>query len=103
VCFGAQTNDFSVGRPHSMRVSACQRGGPISAPITESGHHCALDRRRGRADTALPQVVEQGLGLLQVKSVEALGEPAVDWGEQIVGLLAFTLIAQEPRHAHRGA
>ena len=52
---------------------------------------------------SLRQLVEQGLGLFQVQRVKALGEPAVDRSEQIVGLLPFTLIALEPRHAHCGA
>jgi len=49
------------------------------------------------------QLVEQGLGLLQVERVEALGEPPVDRGEKIVGLLPFALITPKPGHAHRRA
>ena len=37
--------------------------------------------------------MEQGLGFLQVQRVETLGEPAIDRGEKIVGLLPFALIA----------
>jgi len=37
--------------------------------------------------------VEQGLGFLQVQRVETLGEPAIDRGEKIVGLLPVALIA----------
>ena len=33
------------------------------------------------------QLVEQGLGLLQIERVEAFGEPAVDRSEQIAGLI----------------
>jgi hypothetical protein len=32
------------------------------------------------------QLIEQSLGLLQVKRVEAFSEPAIDRGEKIVGL-----------------
>ena len=28
------------------------------------------------------QLIEQSLGLLQIERVEALGEPAVDWGDK---------------------
>ena len=47
--------------------------------------------------------VEQRLGLLQIGRIEALGEPAKDWGEQIASLTTLALIAPEPRHAHRRA
>src|SRR6202035_922669 len=46
------------------------------------------------------QRVEQSLGLIQIARVEALGEPAVDWSEQIASLIALPLIAPQPRHAH---
>jgi hypothetical protein len=32
------------------------------------------------------QLCEQGLGLLQIECVKALGEPAVDWSEKLAGL-----------------
>jgi hypothetical protein len=38
------------------------------------------------------QRLEQRLGLLQVSGVKALGEPAVDRCEQVIGLLAFALL-----------
>ncbi len=47
------------------------------------------------------QLVEQGLSLLQVERVEALGEPAIDRSEKIAGLIPLSLIAPEPCHAHR--
>jgi hypothetical protein len=39
-----------------------------------------------------PQLIEQHLSLLQIQRIEALGEPAVDRGEKIVGLLSFAPI-----------
>src|SRR5262249_61165924 len=53
--------------------------------------------------TVSSQLVDQPLGPLQLQIIEALGEPAMNWGEKIVGLLSFTLIAPQPRHAHRRA
>ena len=44
----------------------------------------AVSRLRGSG----VQLVEQGLGLLQIERVEALGEPAVDRREKIAGLAA---------------
>jgi hypothetical protein len=38
-------------------------------------------------------LVEQGLGLFQVERLEAFGEPAVDWREEIAGLPRLALIA----------
>src|SRR5262249_27248971 len=40
---------------------------------------------------------------LQVKRVEAFGEPAIDWSEKIAGLVPFAPIAPQPRHARRRA
>ena len=47
------------------------------------------------------QLIEKSLGLLQVKRVETLGEPAIDRSEKIARLIPLTLIAPQPRHAHR--
>jgi len=56
---------------------------------------------RPRACERSPQLFEQRLGFLQVERVEALGEPAIDRGEKIVGLLSFALIALEPGDTRR--
>ena len=45
------------------------------------------------------ELVEQRFGILEVSGVEALGEPAVDRGEEIVGLSAFALIAPQSGEA----
>ena len=42
---------------------------------------------------SLSQFAEQSLGLVQVESVEALGEPAIDWSEKVAGLVPLALIA----------
>src|SRR5262249_18719575 len=47
------------------------------------------------------QLVEQGLGLLQVERVEAFGEPAVDGGEEITGFGVLASVAPEARKACR--
>ena len=47
------------------------------------------------------QLIEQRLGLLQIERVEAFGEPIIDGGEKIAGLIPPALIAPEPRHARR--
>ena len=42
--------------------------------------------------------MEQGLGLLQIRRIEAFGEPAVDRSEKIAGLIPFALIRKSPDH-----
>src|SRR4051812_36063060 len=45
------------------------------------------------------QLIEQRLGFLQVRCIEAFGEPAIDRTEQVVGLRAPALLAPEPGKA----
>ena len=49
------------------------------------------------------QRVEQRFCVFQVGRIEPLGEPAVDRHEQIAGLSAAALVAEEPDEAHSGA
>jgi hypothetical protein len=49
------------------------------------------------------QLVEQSLGILEVSGVEPFGKPAVDGGEQVMGLGASALVAPEAREAGGGA
>jgi hypothetical protein len=55
------------------------------------------------ATSTLCQVIESGLGLLQVQCAEALGKPAVNRSEKLPCLIPLPLIAPQPRHAHRRA
>jgi hypothetical protein len=43
-------------------------------------HPALLGSKSVSTGVALRQRVQQRLGLLQVRRVKALGEPAVDWG-----------------------
>ena len=47
------------------------------------------------------QLVEQRLSLFQIERVEPFCEPAIDRSEEIASLIPLTLVAPEPRHAHR--
>src|SRR4051812_8975423 len=51
----------------------------------------------------LPEFGEQNLCLLQILGVEALGEPVINWGEQLIRLLAPTLALPQAGEAGRGA
>src|SRR5208283_3310970 len=42
------------------------------------------------------ELVEQGLGVLEVGGVEAFGKPVVDFGEHRAGFIATSGIAQQP-------
>jgi hypothetical protein len=62
----------------------------------------AITVAHSRIQTWSAELVEQPLGVLQVGGVEALGEPAVDRREEIVGPSALALIAPEATKAGRG-
>ena len=55
-------------------------------------------RRRGAG-----KFIQQSLRILQVRRLEALGEPAVDGGEDVLGLASFVLLDPKPREGHGGA
>jgi hypothetical protein len=64
----------------------------------------ALEGSKGvSTGVALRQRLQQCLRLLQVSGVKALGEPAVDRREQLVGLTAFALLLPQPAQARGGA
>jgi hypothetical protein len=45
--------------------------------------------------------IEQRFGILKVRSVKALGEPAVDRGQQLVRIDTLALLLPEPTQTHR--
>ena len=51
------------------------------------------------AGVPLRQRLQQRLGSLEVGSVKALGEPAVDWCQEVMGFLAFALLLPESSQA----
>jgi hypothetical protein len=78
----------------------------ILASVTSSHpphRHDLMKRCPGRAVASTRRMHARRFGLLEDRRIEALGEPAIDRGEKIVGLLSFTLIAPQARHAHRRA
>jgi len=54
-------------------------------------------------DPISPELIEQCLGVLEDRRVEAFGEPGEDRSEKLASLLPLTLVAPEPRHARGGA
>ena len=49
------------------------------------------------------QLIEQRLRLLQVGGVESFGKPATDWGDEVAGFGAPTLLASQPAEVADGA
>src|SRR5262249_58560109 len=49
-----------------------------------------------------PQSLQERFGLLKVTRTKALGEPAVDRGQQLVRLGPFALLLPQPCEAHGG-
>ena len=95
----ATTQDpYATDERHTCCVSvwAATRGG---VPLR---HWLGNGGRGGWCRRVLSsQLFEQRLGLLEVGRVKALGEPAVDLGQQVVRLLPFPLLLPQPRQAHR--
>ena len=72
--------------PPRASATAVAAPSPDSDPVT----FC-------RTSSSLPpESVEQRFGLLEVRCVEAFGEPAEDGGEQGVGFGVASLVAAEP-------
>src|SRR5579862_453855 len=59
--------------------------------------------RRSLRTLLFVQLVEQGLGIIQIGGIEAFGEPVVDFGEHRARFVAMTLLREQSREAGRGA
>jgi hypothetical protein len=46
------------------------------------------------------QLFQQHLGLLQVDGVKALGEPVVDWRQELSGFGPLALLLPQPAQTH---
>jgi len=57
----------------------------------------------GSAGVALRQRVQQGLRLLEVGGVKALGEPVVDWGQEVMDFLALALLLPQASQTRSGS
>src|SRR5712691_7129235 len=55
-----------------------------------------------RSSPVLPlQLVQQRLGLLEIGSSKALGEPAIDLGQELVDLSVLALLVPQPAQTQR--
>src|SRR5262249_24165471 len=72
-----------------------------NAGVSLMGHgEDLLSRTRFLSLTISPQIFQQRLGLLEVSGVKALGEPAVDGCERLVGCGSLALLLPQPTQAH---
>ena len=62
-----------------------------------------LESQGVSTEVALRQRVQQCLRLLQVSGVKALGEPAVDRGQQVVHFLALALLLPKSSETSSGS
>ena len=53
--------------------------------------------------TSSSQLVEHRLCVFEIGRVEAFGEPAIDWRQEVAGFGAPALLAPQPGDAHGGA
>src|SRR5262249_23267143 len=90
----------AFGTKLTFRLTLDSRGDKASpmrrgTSATESAWRNRGSPPRSKDETGSGQVIEERLGLLQVKRVEAFGEPAIDGREQVASLGALALIAPE--------
>jgi len=78
-------------------------GQGVSHELDYSRRSTARLKGNGKAqrDNLCHQCVDQRLRFLQIARVEPLSEPAIGRSEKIASLILPTLIAPQPRHAHR--
>ena len=50
---------------------------------------------RAQVSARSRQLLQQRLRILQVSRIKALGEPVVDWCQEVMGFLAFALLLPE--------
>ena len=65
--------------------------------------HMAIRVIRTMRISSSRQLIEQRLRLLQVGGVESFGKPAIDWGDEVAGFGAPTLLASQPAEIADGA
>ncbi len=73
-----------------------------SAGVRTADSHNRTHEHSRKCVTDSCQLVEQRLGVLEVRSAEAFGEPAVDGGEEVSGLGGFAMRVPQAGEAGRG-
>ena len=103
--------DGAIALPHFLQnrapgLTAALHAGQISSSFDP---HCSQNvasgglsvLQEGHCMALGAQLVQQGLGVLQVGGVEALGEPVIDFSEHRTRLVLPIAVAQQPSEAGR--
>jgi hypothetical protein len=77
-------------------------GGSKAPTFGPEGSSFPAERWRTQS-VSLREPLQQQFGLLEDRRVEALGEPAVNWCEEVAGFGAFALVSPKAREARGGA
>src|SRR6516162_3974968 len=104
--FGSRSPNGSVIlHPQLLFCFYCSAGGQVGslrcAPNCETINPEGLSRLDGRQSS--PQIVQQCPCPPQIRGVEPLDEPAIDWSEEVAGFGTAALVVTEPGEAHGGA
>jgi hypothetical protein len=78
----------------AVRTGIRQRVPALRAEFLARDPFCHFEER-----ILCSRLVEQHLGVPQIGSIEALGEPAIDFGEHRARLVAEALFCKQPREA----
>ena len=102
VALGLKTQE-DIGPPLRTDAASTDGGLAPSQPRDRSlGETTARERTR-ECLLSVTQLVEQGLCVLQVDGIEPLGEPAVDVGEHLAGLVTVAGSCEQTGEARRCA
>ena len=99
----AKLPDEPLDRGRLMRSIVARRNRHRNAWIRDFPHRISNSASFPLGERLFAQLFEQCLGILQVGSVEALGEPVVDFGEHRARLVTIALRRAQTREAHRRA
>jgi hypothetical protein len=84
---------------HSF-LGATLRCGHVPRTLKRSSIELELNHLHRPPLPMARQRFQQCLGVLHVRGVEALGEPIIDWGQQLVRIDTLALLLPEPTQAH---
>jgi|ERR1700722_13054941 hypothetical protein len=106
-CAGPPPLTHRTRDPGRRQPRHCRAPGPISPSRGRRSRARPNSRRvaiaSGRELPFLGKLLQKRLRILQIRGIEALGEPAVDGCEKVMCLWPLTLIAPQPSDAHCGA
>ena len=95
-----ETNAMQPAKPKARAITSGPTNG-LKGTRSTLGVNLGPVLHQGSGQSA--QLVEHGLGVLQVGGVEALGEPLVNLGEHRACFIALALLGEQSRETSGGA